>query len=497
MKTHAERRFNIVDENWIPVAGEGLVSLRRVFTDPGLKALGGSPVEKIALTKLLLAIAQTAYTPENDEEWARLGVKGMAEKALSYLEEKKDLFWLYGDRPFLQMPAISKAKAQNFSAVLPNVATGNTTVLVESQIEREMTDAEKALLLVFLTGFALGGKKADNSVVLSTGYKGKSNEKGNPSTAKPGPCLGFLGYLHNFLCGDSLCETIWLNLITQNRINEIAQFTKGTGSPPWERMPEGEDCQAAKELKQSLMGRLVPLCRFVLLSNEGIHYSEGILHPTHKDGGFDLSVAVDFSRNPKAIWTDPEKRPWRQLTSLLSFFGTTGDRQFDCTQLRIGVLRARKSIPDFRLWSGGLRVRSNAGEQYVSGSDDFVESEIHLSSDWLGEIWFALLKAEMEKLEEMANMIYGATLRYFRHLKADGKNEAALATNLFWQLSERKFQELIYACGDEIGKESSAMRRIFIDYANKAYNTYCPRETARQIEAWATSRPNLGRFWRH
>ena len=73
METNAERRFNLVDENWIPVAGENLVSLRRVFTDHSLMALGGNPVEKIALTKLLLAIAQTAYTPKDEEEWARLG----------------------------------------------------------------------------------------------------------------------------------------------------------------------------------------------------------------------------------------------------------------------------------------------------------------------------------------------------------------------------------------------------------------------------------------
>ena len=71
MEMHSERRFNLVDENWIPVAGEGLVSLRRVFTDHNLMALGGNPVEKIALTKLLLAIAQTAYTPKNDDGTAR------------------------------------------------------------------------------------------------------------------------------------------------------------------------------------------------------------------------------------------------------------------------------------------------------------------------------------------------------------------------------------------------------------------------------------------
>ena len=93
METHTERRFNLVNENWIPVAGAGPVSLRQVFADRGLIALGGNPVEKIALTKLILAIAQAAHTPEDEEEWVRLGSSGMAEKAIRYMDEKKDLFW--------------------------------------------------------------------------------------------------------------------------------------------------------------------------------------------------------------------------------------------------------------------------------------------------------------------------------------------------------------------------------------------------------------------
>lgn len=495
MDTKAERRFNLVDEEWIPVAGEGLVSLRRVFADHGIKALGGNPVEKIALTKLLLAIAQAAYTPRNDAEWKEAGVHGMADKALTYLDKNRDCFWLYGDRPFLQMPAIEKAEVQSFSAVLPDIATGNTTVLIESQIERVLSDDEKAMLLISLSGFALGGKKTDNKIVLTPGYAGKSNDKGKASTGKPGPSIGFAGYMHSFLSGGSICETIWLNLITQDQIQGMGQFSMGVGTPPWELMPIGEDCPVAIELKESFMGRLIPMSRFALISEKGIHYSEGILHPSYKDGGFDLSVAVDSSaKDPRAMWIDPDKRPWRQLTSLLSFFSSETNLKFDCVQLRMGIPRVRKALNQFQIWSGGLRVSSNAGEQFVSGSDDFVESEVTLKSDWLGEIWFTNLKGEMEIMEEIAKNLYGAAMSYFKHQKTDGKKHAAQATHLFWQLSERQFQALVNACGDETGRDVLPMRRLFLDYANKAYNTFCPRDTARQMDAWAACRPNLSRF---
>ena len=65
-----------------------------------------------------------------------------------------------------------------------------------------MSDASRALLLVEQMGFGLGGKKTDNSVILSKGYaKGKS--------AKPGPSVCHMGLLHSFLLGDSILETVW------------------------------------------------------------------------------------------------------------------------------------------------------------------------------------------------------------------------------------------------------------------------------------------------
>ena len=82
-------RFNLVDEPWIPVAGRGLVGLATIFSDQSLSALGGNPVQKIALTKLLLAIAQSAYTPTDDEDWKTIGTSGMAKKSLAYLTTKK------------------------------------------------------------------------------------------------------------------------------------------------------------------------------------------------------------------------------------------------------------------------------------------------------------------------------------------------------------------------------------------------------------------------
>jgi len=262
-------------------------------------------------------------------------------------------------------------------------------------------------------------------------------------------------------------------------------------------MPEGEDCVVSLQLKESLMGRLVPLCRFCLLADQGLHYSEGLAHAGYKDGIADPSVAIDYSgKDPKALWANPEKRPWRELTSLLGFFAQQQSHGFQSWQLRAGLERLEQMDDAFAIWSGGLRVSSNAGEQYASGSDDFVESQVWLHRDMLGEFWFSQLKAEMDGLDEIAKSLYGRVAGYFKEQLVDGSKLAAQSTSLFWQLCERDFQSLVNSCDQD---EASIVRRHrlrqgFARYAQQAYDRFCPKETARQLDAWAKCRPNHSKY---
>ncbi|WP_349343551.1 type I-E CRISPR-associated protein Cse1/CasA [Marinobacter sp. MMG032] len=492
-----ENRFNLVDEPWIPVADVGNVSLRQVFENTKLRMLGGTPVQKVAVTKLLLAIAQAAATPDNEDGWRSLGSDGLAKRCCDYLDRWYDRFYLYGDQPFLQMPEVSRAAVQSFGATLPEISTGNTTVLSQSQVDRELTDSEKAVLIVSLMGFALAGKKTDNKVTLTPGYRGKLNNNNKPSSSKPGPSLGFMGFLHSLLLGSTLHETLWLNMLTHAQVQQTNMFPEGVGTAPWEAMPEGEDCATARALAQSLQGRLVPLCRFCLLTDSGLHYSEGVPHPGYKEGVVDPTVAINYSgKEPKALWVNPEKRPWRELTSLLSFIGQEKSQGFHSHQIALGLGRVRDVMDSFAIWSGGLRVSSNAGEQYVSGSDDFVESIVWLDSDLLGAIWFSNLKAEMDALDTLAKGLYGRVSMFFKEQKMDGSKLAAQASHLFWQLCERRFQDLVDSCGTDPESQDrrTQLRRQFAGYVHQAYDQICPRETARQLDAWAKCRPNTRQF---
>jgi len=482
-----ENRFNLVDETWIPVADVGRVSLKQIFSQPEYRALGGNPVEKIALLKLLLAIGQAATDMPDDHEWQVLDETAYGSQCITYLDKWHDRFFLFGDRPFLQMPTIAAAKQQSYGAVLPEVATGNTTVVTQFNQERPLAEADMAILLVVLMSFAMGGKKTDNSIILSKGYKGKAK------TAKPGPALAFMGLLHSFVVGDTLLKTLWLNLLTEEDLHSSKMFPSGLGRPPWEVMPDGEDCNEAQVLGQSYMGRLVPLSRFCLLTEGGLHYSEGLSHLNYQEGKADPSVAMDTSkRKVKVLWTDPGRRPWRQLPALLSFIGQeTGG--FDCLQLRKALPRASRAFEEFAIWSGGVRVSSNAGEQYLTGTDDFVESEVWLQSDYVGMTWFSHLQQEMKKLEDISRKTYGCIRGYYTEQKVEGDKLASQGTNMFWQLCERNFQTLVDACGQD-EEERRHLRHNFAMAALITYDHFCPSDTARQLDAWALCRPNFSKY---
>ena len=81
-----ERRFNLVDEPWLPVAGHGRASLREVFSRGDLAVPGGSVLEKIAVFKLLQAVAQAACTPRDDNAWQALAPEGLGAACPTYLE---------------------------------------------------------------------------------------------------------------------------------------------------------------------------------------------------------------------------------------------------------------------------------------------------------------------------------------------------------------------------------------------------------------------------
>ncbi|WGL94867.1 hypothetical protein [Arsenophonus nasoniae] len=134
-------------------------------------------------------------------------------------------------------------------------------------------------------------------------------------------------------------------------------------------------------------------------------------------------------------------------------------------------------------------IVDNAGEQYVSGLDDMVESLCWLEPSILGEIWFERFKSEMNELDKLAKMLYGCVISYCKALSIESSNYAARATHLFWQLCERQAQALLDDCDKP--DICHQLRRQFASYCEQVFDQICLHQTARQLNAWAKAKPNL------
>ena len=430
-----ENRFNLIDEGWIPVENKGLKSLRDVFTDITCKKIYCRPLDKIALMKLLLAIGQSAFTPKDDEEWLNLGIDGFIKKISDYLSHHHDKFYLYGEEPFLQyndLNNLSQTK-KSYGDFIPNVATGNTTIVTHWQEERNMTDSEKARLLIRLMSLSFGGKKVDNSFSLNSSYKGK-----------------------------------------------------------WVKMPKCEDDEIAEKLKNTLMGRLIPLSRFCYLSDNFIKITEGIAHLNYKDGICDPSICVvNDEKEIKAIWASPDKNPWRDLESLLSFINTTSNSKCVCNQLRLAIERIKKLDTSFSIWSGGVKLTSNSGEQYLSGSDDEVESEVTLpASSVQSELWFNSFCDMFNKLNRMAGKLKKSVKIYLENFKNKNEELPKRAEMDFWQYVDMFSQQIVESCSNNEDEVENLRKKFFV-FSMGVFDKYCPCNTPRQIEAWVKCKAYL------
>ncbi|AAM73190.1 MAG TPA: type I-E CRISPR-associated protein Cse1/CasA [Chlorobaculum sp.] len=511
-------RFNLIDEPWIPAIGKGLVSLADIFSDPRIPALGGNPVQKIALTKLLLAIGQAACTPETTEALEQLDAETFRRACRAYLEKWRDRFWLFGDKPFLQMPAILDwMESQRAAGILsetenakqigpgfyPSLPSENDSILSQFQTLKAQTDAEKALFIVSVMNFAFGGTQINKNI-----YPSEEKVKGKGKPAKPGPSLGRNGYLHTFLFGSTIIDTLIMNLLSQEEIDNLPFWEKGIGTPPWENMPVSRECDAALSLKKSYMGTLVSLSRFVLLHDDGIYYIDGLPYPSHQEGWLEPSMTIDNQQNPpKAILVNPEKRPWRELVSILAVFDSNKNNKFVCLFIKYGLSRwpKRYNKPGDKIgvWSGGLQVSFQTGEQYAKATNDFVESSVELDPDMWNNLWYDKFFGEISILEIMANKVKNGVINYydsFEPKKEKKPKERAStimgkkAVELFWQLCERRFPELVDACGEP--DKLPAIHEAINLLALQSYDAYCPKETARQIDAWAECQKDLKKFIR-
>ncbi len=462
--------MNLANDPWIPAVRQDgtreLFSLQQLFANAHeLRDLAVKPHERIALMRLLVCITQAALDgPADEEAWEQCEPL-IQPRVRTYLETWRDAFELFGEgRRFIQIkPGVvaSATPVMEHEAVTRlnlSMASGdsNSTLFDNSASdEREFTVSELALSLVTYQCY---------SPLLGRGYKGRS------------PCADS-SMLHTFLIGQSLLRTLRFNILTKVIIAD--NYPRGFGRPIWEISISGKSSQEVQQLlTQSYLGRLVPMARSIWL--ETLSYmtlSNALIYDGFKDAGYrEASATVIATKtNLVLLSANSDYAIWRQLPAI------TVKRRAGADMLSGPLaLGHDHSSKDVALWIGALITDQ-------AKIEDVVEAYYDLPSQLFTDFGRAAYEHGVKYAEENEASLTQAVKTYATLLKI-AKPAYDRARQHFWTRIEQNLSSLFDVARrltppDQL--ESSDWGRAVRAAALDAYEQSCPRQTPRQIQAFA------------
>lgn len=476
--------FSLVTDPWIKVESSSRLSLQDFFSAEEPPVLGGTPAERFLAFRLLLAITQAAAAPQDSSDLEELTADELKAKVLEYLADHVTCFDLYDpEHPFLQYPqVVSEDKFIPTGDLCFGVCTGNATLLFDGNKTKPLEAADEVYLLLQVLILGLSGKKPDAKIVLAPGLSKKASSPASPSLGR--------GWLHSMPIGENIFETLRLNLISEEELGEdlFGYLSNGLGVAPWEKKPESEIGPEAEAYAASLFGRLIPLSRFCHIVNGQMHMTSGIAYPTIEHGASDPSVSVrlvDKGKKFSAVYADTSRRPWRQVNALFGF----ADSQEGCR-----ILKLRAADDGFcGVWCFGIKISEQAGEQYFSGADGYVEEFYRLDENLEESGFNNRYLHSLKEVDQISKTLYVCVSKYYNEMKAAdiGKKMAISAQQSFWSACDPYGSAFVKACSD--GTVSQFVSS-FAKFAEEAYENVCPKARSRQLMAYIKCRPVLWKW---
>ena len=508
--------MNLSTDPWLPIVfatGQSdRISLREAFTrSHDIRDLALRPHERIAVMRLLLCITHAALDgPANRKEWrtCRDRIATAVEKYLAK-DEIMSAFNLFGDGPrFLQVANLKLSKCDDDEGGSPSkldvaLATGSNATLFDNAggSDRHPETGANALNLLTFQCFSPGG-------TIGVGLWGGKPTLGwakypkpSPGQSAHAPCLPN-STLHTLLRGSNLLDTIHLNLLNKELVAQ-AFGDEHWGRPVWEQMPESAgDKSSVENATRTYSGRLVPLTRAIRFGADGksLMLANALDFPGY-DEGFREATATIVTKS------DGEKRiplgaslnraPWRQIHALtvrrfaqdstggpLALDNLSGDEEFD-------------------LWVGALI----ADKAKIIDTLESVFS--HLPPKLLEETGQRIYEHGVKYSEDMARRLWSA-VRYYHRKSGDNLDRPgakarrdrlqSMASARFWTEAEQALPQLLALVRNpaELGLEDDYLKTrwgvALQQAARRAYEQTCPRETARQMQAFVLGLNQLSRM---
>lgn len=226
--------MNVATQKWVRVFDQQnrLVELSLVDVlvwAHQLKTVHGStPLERVSLFRVILALLYRTCQPETEAEAERIWKAGQfeAKRIKNYLAVQRDRFNLFDEEhPFYQMPNLPEnLKNGNINRLFLNYSTGTKGTAhshIHDGTEMNLTPAQAARAVVTAQCFQTAGGKSGRP---------KQNFR------HTGP----LRQANFILEGQSLFETLWLHLFPKNGEAVLSPFFPGVtptaeDRPVWER----------------------------------------------------------------------------------------------------------------------------------------------------------------------------------------------------------------------------------------------------------------------
>lgn len=471
--------MNLSGDPWIPVIrttkGYELVSLKKLFEEAAMFAdLCVNPPQRVALMRLLLAIAQRSLNgPVDEDDWRQCRDR-LTTAAVTYLDQHYGEFELYGPKAFLQGPGLAPTCNASLDKLDFCLSSGNNHTIFDHDAGpngRNFSPAWQALMLLTFQCFSPGG------LIGTTTW----NDIGTNSKSEHSPALEGTP-LHLFLQDDNLLDTIHLNLIPFNRLGKRA-----VGVPIWEQPPRGPDDGIANN--GTFLGRLAVMPRAVRLE-AGLRkftLANGIKYPKLPEY-IDplLTVFLNKKNEYSYLRINPEKHPWRELQAILALADGEGGRSAIWGNLKT---LARDRI--VRLWTGGLAADQakleNTGEWVLTIPVDMVfnSNAMKAYSDGVKAANTAsdLLREGIKKY--MTEIVKSSARDSQTGITGQAVSQAA---TWFWHQLDQHHDEL---STQALQQDIASWRHLAAETARQAYEAICPHETPRQIEAYVIGRNYL------
>lgn len=460
------QNFNLIDSPWIPVRwrhiarGETqhLVSLNDAFIHgEEIADLDCSPHERIALTRLLVCIAQAALgAPDDGEDWDDFG-QNFADDLSAYLHNPAihPHFDLLGDGPrFLQMKKAGAKASEGYPLckIFFDLSSGNSPKLLDHWGEdaRPWSPEAAALGLLCLQNFFVGGSMA-------------SKVKGN------GPSLKSLQML---LVGDSLRATILHNCLD---LETLEQTGTQLGRPIWEAKPDNQ-----------LLARFAPISCALWLADDlsSTLIDQGYQYPEYEAYRDPYATTLTIKDKRRLLRANLEKGIWRDLhllTNVKHCEDSSGPLNLQSFNTRY-EFEARSD-----LWVGELIKAKDA--KII----DCIESTFTVPHQLFCEAGRNIYASGVAHAEMVSQKLYGAIKTYWTELKHE-KPPIAEGQKHFWYRLDQEHRELIELAGapdrqrPAIGSEGAtdAWTELVRHAARIAFDRVCPCSTPRQIQAYAT-----------